>query len=116
MNIPGFTAEASLYRLGLSYQSAGDFSHMDGILIPQACDPVCLDNCGDPSDCDPDLPPRQRAACLAELRACVRRCCPTPPPPVCDPCPPPTCNSDCSQNPRTRTCHRSDGTTFTQSC
>lgn len=112
LNIPGFTAEAALYRMGLSYWNSGDISPAGDFLTPQACDPVCLDNCGDPSDCN-DLPPALRARCRAAVARCDRGCCP----PSCGPCTPGPCNPDCSRQPSTRTCRNTNtGSTFTEPC
>jgi len=122
MNIPGFTAEASIYKMGWLYFAASDFGLTESGIFPQGCDPVCLDNCGDLSDCDdPDLTPKTRAACRAHIIACRRRCCPTPPPPRCDPCVPGPCSFDstsctASRGPGTQLCHNANGTTFTRPC
>ena len=104
MNLPGFSAEASLQRIGLAYNMAWVFDEMGNVVRPQVCDQTCLDdcesNCLDPGDCS-DLPPQSRGQCLAQVaacrRACIKRCCP-PPPPTC------TC---------TTTRHCSDGSSTT---
>ena len=112
MNMPGFTAEIGLGRAGWGYQETENFRHTDNAITPQACDPVCLDDCGDPSDCF-DLPPAQRAQCSAAIARCRRGCCP----PSCGPCKPGPCNPDCSRQPSQRACRNTvTGGTFTEPC
>ncbi len=113
MNMPGFTAETSLWETHWGYQSADNFVHTSNAVTLQACDPICTDLCGDPSDCS-DLPtPAQRAACVARVRRCLRGCCP----PTCGPCTPGPCNPDCSRQPSSRVCRNTvTGGTFTEPC
>ena len=44
MNIPGFTAESSVYRRSRFYQHSADFSNLNNNLIPQSCFDDCIDN------------------------------------------------------------------------
>jgi hypothetical protein len=70
MNMPGFTAEASLLRSEKRYWMVVGFVQSTGSTIsPLFCDFECLTDCF--FDCQ-DLPPRFRAACA---RNCRRRCC-----------------------------------------
>jgi len=77
MNMPGFTAEASLYKMSPLYFAFRSFGQADSAVQPQSCDPTCLDNCvadcPDDFDCF-DAPARQRAACFREVRACRAGC------------------------------------------
>src|SRR6266481_7480257 len=103
MNMPGFTAEASLYP-GVGYALSAGLFGPGGAIVPQLyCDPVCQDNCPDPADCS-DLPtPQARAACVRAALACRRGCC-CPSPPTCGPCTPTgTCNTNCTPI-RNQTC------------
>ena len=69
MFMPGFTAEASLYRRSTQYAAIGTVGHAGGGVVPAICNPDCLDNClEDCSDCY-DLPAQYRAACI---RYCIR--------------------------------------------
>lgn len=45
MNIPGFTAESSVYRTSGYYQMAADFDANGDVIRPQACDLSCLGEC-----------------------------------------------------------------------
>jgi hypothetical protein len=51
MNMPGFTAEASLYESGDHRQIARTFSHLEGTIQPAVrrsnCYRDCLTNCDD---------------------------------------------------------------------
>ena len=94
MNIPGFSAEASLYKTSGHYYSVGAFSQTVDNIQSQSCDPnrlrKCLDECGNP---DPDG--RDRGVVARCRTGCYRtfgQCAPPPPPPpvpcnggVCDP-------------------------------
>ena len=78
MIVPGFTAEASIYKTGGRHRMLGSMRQKDGAVYPAVtCDWTCLDdclsNCPDPSDCY-DVPPRYRAACLRWVRTCNLRC------------------------------------------
>jgi hypothetical protein len=47
MNVPGFTAESSLYRTSGRYQMTVGFALNGGVLRPQLCSLTCLGNCLD---------------------------------------------------------------------
>ena len=69
MNMPGFTADASL-GAGRPYQGAYIFqSGAGGVITPQFCNFECLTDCY--SDCL-DLPVKYRTRCFA---MCRRECC-----------------------------------------
>jgi hypothetical protein len=51
MNIPGFTAEFSVYRTSGHHQMAASFDANSGIIRPQACDQNCAREC--PDNCPP---------------------------------------------------------------
>ena len=78
MNMPGFTAESSVYRTSGHYQMTAGFDANGGVIRPQACDRDCMSECVEA--CDYDFPPgRMRAQCVL---ACPRECgCPTRPQP-----------------------------------
>src|SRR5690242_8620184 len=69
MNMPGFTAESSVYRRSRFYQHTDDFSNITNNLIPQACDEQCFQDCID--GCV-GLPGQQGADCR---RRCPAHCC-----------------------------------------
>ena len=112
MNLPGFSAEASVHGMMPSYNADWAFDLPGNRVWPQACDdPTCLANCQancpDPGNCW-DLPPAARLACeraaFACLRGCYSKCCiPCTTPPVCTR----HCEVSCTN------CH---GTTSSQSC
>lgn len=115
MNMPGFNAEASLRRTMLGYEMIWSFDQLGNMVWPQLwCDPTCLDNCLDPSDCDELPTPQARAACRQAAARCrIHCCCPTPP--TCGPCTPTgRCNPDCTPI-RTQSCTDCHGH-FTQTC
>lgn len=102
MNMPGFTAESSVYRTSGHYQMAAGFDANGGVVQLQACDVDCLREC--PGGCG-DLTGRQRAQCLTQ---CRNRCGCIPQSQVCGPC-------QC--DPRTgwsQQCCRPDGTNCSQ--
>jgi hypothetical protein len=70
INIPGFTAEASLHRASAGYFAVSSMDQASNSIRPQFCDFECLTDCY--FDCQ-DLPPRLRLGCL---RRCRRTCCP----------------------------------------
>jgi hypothetical protein len=81
MKIPGFTAEASLYKTGGCYHMTGDFAQVDVAIRPSIhCDPSCLDNCEnscpEPYECPPGM---SHGACMRMVMACrkdcIRTCC-----------------------------------------
>lgn len=45
MNMPGFTAESSVYRTSGYHHSAGYFEVNSGVVLPQQCDLGCLGEC-----------------------------------------------------------------------
>ncbi len=56
MNIPGFSAEASLYKSGRTYRLEGGLAQSAGVIHPAGgLSPSgllqCLQSCGDDSDC-----------------------------------------------------------------
>ena len=73
MNMPGFTAEASLYRPSAGYLVVSGVDQAGNVVTPQVpfpgCDLGCLTDCF--FDCQ-DFPPRFRAACA---RRCRLECC-----------------------------------------
>jgi hypothetical protein len=73
MNLPGFTAEASLYKTNESYRTGKSFVQFDSAILPQACDPVCLSDCYDFDCIDLGISPGPR--CTAIRNACIRNCC-----------------------------------------
>jgi len=84
MNIPEFTAQASLYRTSNSYRSGSLHRVSDNQVHPADCYSDCRNPCA--RDCS-GLVGGARGACL---RACVSECrkmC-LPPGPVFDPFPP----------------------------
>ena len=89
MNMPGFTAETSVYRTSGQYQMTAGFDANGAIIRPQACDIACL------ADCTPDCNEfigQARARCL---KACRLECC-TPPPPQCTCTKTKCCQGNCS--------------------
>ena len=44
-NLPGFTAEASLYKTSEHYHTIGTGTFVDGAIHPAVRDPECVDNC-----------------------------------------------------------------------
>src|SRR5215218_2997676 len=88
MNMPGFTADATLYKSSGSYRETMAFGRYAGEMIQPAngwldprCYQACLDRCG----C-PDFPKAERNECLAECSPHCRDLCTKPPPPP-PPCP-----------------------------
>ncbi len=81
INMPGFTAESSVYRTSGHYQMTAGFDANGGVVQPQACDADCARECGE-GECG-DLTGRQRLQCL---RQCFNRCGCGPQPQVCGPC------------------------------
>ena len=78
-NIPGFTAEASLYKAINPYHMIGMLQQADGVIRPAqiASDPSCFPECF--RECIQEgIPPFQCGP------ACRRQC--TPPRPSCGPC------------------------------
>ena len=76
MSMPGFNAEASVYRTRTLYSANGLLLQPRGAVRPQSgCDLTCVGDCwGDCNDCW-DLPQGpQRTACLRELGACLNSC------------------------------------------
>jgi hypothetical protein len=69
MNMPGFTAEASIYRKGQFYFAIAGFSQTEGAVWPQTSYSDCS-YCGDPSDCF-DLP---HGSDIRRCEAAIRRC------------------------------------------
>jgi len=127
MNLPGFSAEASLQWMALAYNTAWRFDDL-GNVVPQQlqCDQSCLDACSltcpDPGDC-PDAPPYLRAQCLKDVRVCRNDCrtqCCTTCNVTCGPCTGGACNAypNCGPVPGsgTQTCTDCNGNTSTQSC
>ena len=126
MNLPGFSAEASLQRIGLAYNMTWSFDQLGNAVWPQVCDQTCLDNCEsncpDPGDCS-DLPPKLQAQCraaaLACIRACIRKCCPICTV-TCGQCTGGSCNSypGCGPVPLsgTQTCTDCHGVQSTRPC
>jgi hypothetical protein len=110
MNIPGFSAETSIYKGVGRYYATGLLNRArptgGGIRLAQGtC--VCMDqncndcqtNCGDPSDCfGAGLDPGEVQTCVNGINACKNQCCL----PSCSPC--------------TQTCQYPDGATRTQPC
>lgn len=126
MNLPGFSAEASLPRMVLAYRAALRFDEVGNVVRPQTCDQTCLDacdlTCPDAGDC-PDFPPDLRAQCLADARACRKACrtqCCTTCNVTCGPCTGGICNAypNCGPVPGsgTQSCVDCNGNPSTQSC
>jgi hypothetical protein len=126
MNLPGFSAEASLQRMVLAYGMAWKLDRLGNVVWPQQlnCDQNCLDTCllpcPDAGDC-PDGPPDLRAQCLAAARACSNACrkqCCTTCSVTCGPCTGGSCGSypNCSPTPGTQSCTDCNGVTSTRSC
>jgi hypothetical protein len=93
MTMPGFTAEASLYRPGAHYRGTVTFGQTEGTLQP-AQDANCLARCRAACNLScSGLFGRERAMCIRECRLeCLDICSapppPPPPPPPPSPCPP----------------------------
>lgn len=127
MNLPGFSAEASLQGRPFAYCAAGRFDGL-GRVVPQqsTCDQTCLDTCNltcpDPGDC-PDAPPDLRAQCLKDVRICRNdcrtQCCATCNV-TCGPCTGGSCNAYPSCGPvpgsGTQTCTDCNGNSSTRPC
>ena len=77
MNMPGYTAESSIYRTSGQYWMTAGIDASGAIIRPQACDLDCLNDCT--PDCD-EFIGQARARCLAN---CRRLCCPPPPQCTC---------------------------------
>jgi hypothetical protein len=80
INMPGFTAESSVYRTSGLYQMTAAFDSNGGVIRPQACDVGCMEECV--PGCE-DLIGRLRAQCII---GCSRGCGCIQPPQVCGPC------------------------------
>lgn len=76
MTMPGFDAEASLYRTRTLYSANVLLGQARGAVRPQSdCDLTCVDTCWtDCQDCWelPQGPPR--TACYLGVQACKNRC------------------------------------------
>ena len=83
MNMPGFSAEASLYKVSAHYYSAGAFNQTVDTIRPQACDRnrlrKCLDECGNPGRDGRDR--SFVALCRRHCHVAFDQCPPPPPPP-----------------------------------
>jgi hypothetical protein len=76
MTMPGFDAEASLYRTLTLYSASRLLGQAGGAVRPQSgCDWTCVDDCS--ADCDDcwELPQGPlRTACYRGVQACNNRC------------------------------------------
>ena len=94
MNLPGFSAESSLYRTRGHYYTVGVCNRMVDTVQPQGCDPNrlrgCLDDCGNPEIDNPHIAAQCRFRCYTAFGHCFPPPPPPPPPPNCGPffCPP----------------------------
>jgi hypothetical protein len=79
MNLPGFTAQSSLYKTTARYRMTAGFV-ANGAILPQACDLDCLGECL--PGCE-GLLGREHAQCVL---GCSRECGCTQPQQVCGPC------------------------------
>ena len=75
MTMPGFNAEASLYRTRTLYSANGLLGQPRGAVRPQfgrnsACVDDCEASCPTSDDCFDAKQGSQRAACLVYARAC----------------------------------------------
>lgn len=145
MNIPGFNAEASMYRTSNTYQAAHGTLTGSPAVIPQQCRLVCNWVCTPPlrcfgtQKCCGSVNPTGRATDNAGQktgparkrhkrrdlggffgplrRAAIARCVRGRCPPSCGPCTPGPCNPDYSRQPSTRTCRNTNtGSAFTEPC
>lgn len=128
MNLPGFSAEASIRRMVLAHNLVWEFDRLRNVVWPQQinCDQTCLDACElpcpDAGDC-PDGPPDLRNQCIRDVMACHsacrRQCCSTCTV-TCGPCTGGSCSPypNCGPVPSsgTQTCTDCHGATTTQSC
>ena len=76
MNIPGFTAEAALYK-GISlYQNTDYFSDPRLAFLPQVCDEDCFDLCeSQQATICKNKPPQEKGRCFRRIQTiCERRC------------------------------------------
>ncbi len=55
MNVPGFTAEASLYRTSRHYHIGRTAIHAEGTIQPAIRNPRCMEDCLDMCNSDPNL-------------------------------------------------------------
>ena len=83
MNMPGFTAEASLHRTSDSYHLAGTVNQVDGAIYLAtafSCNPFCLSSCNDDclSQCGVvhgDVVFIDRRCFIACSVGCIGKCC-----------------------------------------
>ena len=78
MNIPGFSAEASLFNVNTRYQATTEASFYGGIIqpasdFPRVWNQTCFDRCGDLSDCW-GLPLVRQIECQNAVLTCFWRC------------------------------------------
>ena len=69
MNMPGFTAEASVYKTSERYHALVVVSHhqTDGAIRPASCYIDCMSDC-----LDPELGPRKPGPCIRLCRLICR--------------------------------------------
>jgi hypothetical protein len=91
MNMPGFTAEFSVYRTSGHFQMVETINRTDGLIHPALCvDPSCFEDCY--ADCNQEcfgLAGPAKSWCLKECQGVYKTCyaectgpCPPPPPPI----------------------------------
>ena len=108
MNIPGFAADASLYKTSMRYCLATEWASAAGMHVVQPAQRACEESCG----CDTyDYGVPGRCA-----RLCVDHPLGEPYPVECHPS---ECNPPCDTpicGPCTQTCNYPSGPNFTRSC
>jgi hypothetical protein len=120
MNIPGFTAESSVYKAVLHYRTAGSFDTAKSVQRPMIVASQ-FGRFGELFDFDPDCPGSSSRCvdihCLgltgAQRAQCIATCYNAPP--ICGACNC-QCSSDCVRTCTQRCCRTTIGPPFRQLC